>query len=31
MCKLQLGRTELFFSELPPTEYLGALLRLMDR
>ena len=31
MCKLQFGRTELFFSELPPTEYLGALLRLMDR
>lgn len=31
MCKLQVGRGELFFSELPPTEYLGALLRLMDR
>jgi len=31
LCKLQFGRTELFFSELPPTEYLGALLRLMDR
>lgn len=31
MCKLQFGRTELFFSELPPTEYVGALLRLMDR
>lgn len=31
MCKLQVGRGELFFSELPPTEYLGTLLRLMDR
>jgi hypothetical protein len=31
MCKLQLGRTELFFSELPPTAYLAELLRLMDR
>jgi hypothetical protein len=31
MCKLQFGRTELFFSELPPTGYLGDLLRLMDR
>ena len=31
MCKLQFGRTELFFSELPPTAYLGDLLRLMDR
>ena len=31
MCKLQFGRTELFFSELPPTEYVGELLRLMDR
>ncbi len=31
MCKLQFGRTEWFFSELPPTAYLGDLLRLMDR
>ena len=31
LCKLQVGRAELFFSELPPTEYLGDLLRLMDR
>ena len=31
MCKLQFGRTELFFSELPPAAYLGDLLRLMDR
>jgi len=31
LCKLSVGRAELFFSELPPTEYLGDLLRLMDR
>lgn len=31
MCKVQYGRTEVLFSDLPPTEYLGSLLRLMDR
>lgn len=31
VCKLQVGRGELLFSELLPAEYLGALLRLMDR
>ena len=31
LCKLQVGRAELFFSELPPATYLGDLLRLMDR
>ena len=31
LCKLQVGRAELFFSELPPAAYLVDLLRLMDR
>jgi hypothetical protein len=31
LCKLQVGRAELFFSEVPPAAYLGELLRLMDR
>lgn len=31
MCRLRVGRAELVFSELPPAEYLGELLRLMDR
>jgi hypothetical protein len=31
LCKVQVGRAEIFFSELPPAAYLGDLLRLMDR
>ena len=30
-CKLRLGSAELTFSELPPIQYIGSLLRLMDR
>ena len=31
VCKLQVGRAEMLFSELPPAAYVGELLRLMDR
>jgi hypothetical protein len=31
LCKVHYGRVEVLFSDLPPTEYLGNLLRLMDR
>lgn len=31
LCKVQVGRAEAFFSELPPAGYLSDLLRLMDR
>ena len=31
LCKVQVGKAELFFSELPPVGYLSEMLRLMDR
>jgi hypothetical protein len=31
LCKVHYGRAEVLFSDLPPTEYLSGLLRLMDR